>query len=55
VTRKLSQAVKDIEKLSIGLERKVNLEVFNERVETKADKSMVLNATINKVSKVELD
>lgn len=37
------------------LERKVNLEVFTERVEAKADKQMVLNAVINKVSKIELD
>lgn len=39
----------------MGLERKVNLELFNERVESKADKQMVLNAVINKVSKIELD
>lgn len=46
---------KEIEKLQVGLERKVSLEVFNERVESKADKQMVINAVINKVSKIELE
>ena len=39
----------------MALERKVNMDHFTERVESKADKQMVLNAVINKVSKIELD
>ncbi len=31
------------------------MDIFTERVESKADKQMVLNAVINKVSKIELD
>lgn len=39
----------------MALERKVNMDHFTERVESKADKQMVINAVINKVSKIELD
>lgn len=31
------------------------LDQFNERLESKADKQMVLNAVMNKVSKIEMD
>jgi hypothetical protein len=51
----LTQAFRDIEKLQISLERKVALDQFNERLESKADKQMVLNAVMNKVSKIEMD
>jgi len=33
----------------------VALDQFNERLESKADKQMVLNAVMNKVSKIEMD
>lgn len=41
--------------MQVSVERKVSLEVFNERMEAKADKQMVVNATINKVSKGEIE
>lgn len=31
------------------------MDVFNERLEAKADKQMVLNATVNKISKGEVE
>ena len=47
--------VRDIERAQIAMERKVQLEVFNQALEQKADKQMVVNATINKVSKVDIE
>ena len=33
----------------------MQLEFFNQALETKADKQMVVNATINKVSKIDIE
>lgn len=55
VNKKITSIFKEIEKLQLAVERKVNVDLFNERVESKADKQMVLNAVINKVSKIELE
>ena len=41
--------------MQIALERKVQLEFFNQAMEAKADKQMVVNATINKVSKIDFE
>jgi hypothetical protein len=41
--------------MQIAMERKVQLEFFNQAIEAKADKQMVVNATINKVSKVDIE
>lgn len=37
------------------LERKLNIDEFNERIEEKADKQMVANAVYNKVNKSEFE
>ena len=37
------------------MERKVQLEFFNKAMEAKADKQMVLNAPINKISKIDIE
>lgn len=55
IQKKVTMIFRDLEKFQLAMERKVNLDLFNERVESKADKQMVLNAVINKVSKVELE
>jgi succinylarginine dihydrolase len=55
LTKKLSSIYRDLEKMQVSVERKVAMDVFNERLEAKADKQMVLNATINKVSKGEVE
>ncbi len=55
LTKKFSSIYRDLEKTQVAVERKVGLEVFNERLEAKADKQMVLNATINKISKGEVE
>ena len=55
LTKKFSSLYRDIEKVQVGLERKVGMDVFNERLEAKADKQMVLNATVNKISKGEVE
>lgn len=39
----------------MGIDRKVNIEDFNERIEVKADKQMLINALINKPNKSEVD
>jgi len=36
--KKLSQIYRELEKLNINLERKINIEEFNERLDIKADK-----------------
>jgi uncharacterized phage-like protein YoqJ len=53
--RNMTQMVRDIEKMQVTMERKVQLEFFNQCMEQKADKQMVVNATINKVSKIDLE
>ena len=53
--KKVSQLYRELEKLQVMLERKVGVEQFNERIESKADKQMVLNAVMNKVSKIEVE
>lgn len=55
LTKKLSSMYRDLEKMQVSVERKVAMDIFNERLEAKADKQMVLNATINKVSKGEVE
>ena len=55
VHKKVGQIFRDIEKMQIALERKVQLEFFNQAMEAKADKQMVVNATINKVSKIDIE
>ena len=55
LTKKLSSIYRDLEKMQVSVERKVAMDVFNERLEAKADKQMLLNATINKVSKGEVE
>ena len=37
------------------MERKVNIDDFNERLEVKADKQMLVNAICNKVNKQDVD
>jgi hypothetical protein len=44
-----------MEKMGLNIERKVNIEDFNERIESKADKQMVLNAVVNKPNKSEVE
>lgn len=53
--KKLSQIYRELEKLAISLERKVGTEEFNERLEIKADKQMIVNGLINKVTKSEAE
>lgn len=53
--RHLTQMVRDVEKVQVQLERKVQLELFTQALEQKADKQMVVNATINKVGKIDLE
>ncbi|CDW85981.1 UNKNOWN [Stylonychia lemnae] len=53
--KKLSQIYRELEKLNINQERKVNIEEFNERLEIKADKQMLINGLINKINKSEAD
>lgn len=55
LSKKVSSIYRDLEKMQVSVERKVAMDVFNERLEAKADKQMVLNATINKVSKGEVE
>lgn len=55
MTKQLKAAFREIEKLQLSIERKVNLDMFTDRIEGKADKQMVLNAVINKVSKIEVE
>ncbi len=38
LTKKFSSMYRDFEKLHVDLERKVGMDVFNERLEAKADK-----------------
>ena len=54
-SKQIQHLIREMEKLQVAVERKVNMDIFTERVESKADKQMVLNAVINKVSKIELD
>ena len=49
--KKLSQIYRELEKFQISLERKVGQEDFNERLEIKADKQMIVNAICNKINK----
>jgi hypothetical protein len=55
LTKKLSSIYRDLEKMQVSIERKVAMDVLNERLEAKADKQMLINATINKVSKGEVE
>lgn len=47
----MSSIYRELEKLGLNIERKVNIDDFNERLENKADKQMVVNAACNKVNK----
>eukprot|EP00347_Sterkiella_histriomuscorum_P015749 403355827 len=53
--KKLAQIYREIEKLNMAQERKVNIEEFNERLEIKADKQMIINGLINKLNKSEAE
>lgn len=53
--KKLSQIYRELEKLNITLERKINIEEFNERLDIKADKQMIINGLINKINKNEAE
>lgn len=53
--KKLSQIYRELEKIGMTMERKVNTEDFNERLEVKADKQMLVNAICNKVNKQDVD
>lgn len=53
--KKWAQIYREIEKQALNVERKVNIDEFNERIDIKADKQMVVNAVINKPNKVDID
>lgn len=54
-SKKLAQIYRELEKLSISLERKVSVEDFNERVDSKADKLQISNALTAKANKGEAE
>ena len=53
--KKLSQIYRELEKLNITIERKVSIEDFNERLDVKADKQMLINGLINKINKTDAE
>lgn len=55
MNKKLAQIYRELEKQQLSLERRITSEEFNERVESKADKQMLVNVLQGKVSKSEME
>ena len=53
--KRLSQIYREMEKFTIAVERKVNIDDLNERMDSKADKHAVNNALQLKANKQEIE